>query len=160
MGLSTQTGRFVDYDGTLVFDEKAPETSRLNVTIAAASALTSIPAMDKRLKGPDFFDVANHPRITFVSTAIRRTGPRTGNVIGDLTIKGITRPVALRVTLNFSGAHPLASLLKKYEGVYATGFSARARVLRSDFNMGRFAPLTSDEIDIRIEAELHRTPSR
>ncbi|MCG8562690.1 MAG: YceI family protein [Hyphomicrobiales bacterium] len=157
LGLTTQSGRFTGFDGTLVFDEQAPENSRLDVTIAAASVLTAIPPMDERLKGADFFDVANHPEIRFKSRAVRRTGAKTGEVAGDLTIKGVTRPVMLMVTFNFSGPHPLGPVLAQYKDVHAAAFSAHARVLRSDFKMGKFAPLTSDEIDIRIEAELHRT---
>ncbi|MGI9384280.1 MAG: YceI family protein, partial [Methyloligellaceae bacterium] len=97
------------------------------------------------------------PEIRFKSTSARRTGAKSGEVTGDLTIKGVTRPVTLKVRFNFSGSHPLSPFLDKYKGVYATAFSARTHVLRSDFNMGKFAPLTSDEIEISIEAELHRS---
>ncbi len=156
LGLSTQSGRFTGFDGTLVFDETAPEKSTLDVTIKAASVLTSVPPLDKRLKSDEFFDAEKHPEIRFKSTRVRRTGAKTAEVTGDLTIKGVSKPVTLDVTFNFSGLHPLSAFLKKYKGVQATGFSASARLLRSDFDVGKFAPLTSDEIDLRIEAELHR----
>jgi len=84
------------------------------------------------------------------------TTARTANVEGELTFNGVTRPVTLSVVWNFSGEHPLAKINPTYAGVYASGFSARTQILRSDFGITRSIPLVSDEIRISIETELHR----
>jgi polyisoprenoid-binding protein YceI len=156
VGLSNQSGRFDDFDGTLVFDQQKPENSRVEVTIQTGSIDTDVPALDKDLLSENFFNASTHPQITFVSTKVHQSGTKTGRVTGDLTINGVTKPVTLDVTFNFAGEHPLSPYLEKYKGAQYTGFSARARVLRSEFGMGRFAPLTSDEIDIVIETEMRK----
>ena len=75
---------------------------------------------------------------------------------GDLTVNGVTKPVTLDVTFNFMGEHPLSAYSENYNGAQYVAFSARTRVLRSDFNVGLYAPLTSDTIDIMIETELRK----
>lgn len=156
VGLSNQMGRFDDFDGKLVFDKAKPENSSIEVTIKTKSIDTDVPALDADLLSENFFNSDTHPEITFVSTEVRQTSTKTGMVTGDLTINGVTKPVTLDVTFNFQGEHPLSPFLEKYKGAQYTGFSARATVLRSAFNVGRFAPLTSDEIDILIETEMRR----
>lgn len=158
MGLTTQAGQFLEYQGSLTFDETKPEASTLAVTIQAASITTHVPVLDKKLRGPDFFDAGVHPQITFKSTRVIRTGAKTGRVIGDLTIRGITRPVTMAVTFNFGGVHPLAMALPKYKGAKAVAFSARTEILRSDFGLGKYAPLTSDAVVISIETEMLNRP--
>ncbi|MEO0946038.1 MAG: YceI family protein [Pseudomonadota bacterium] len=87
------------------------------------------------------------PTFPFVSTNVTRTGPATAMVTGDLTIKGITRSVVLNAELNFLGDHPT-------KGHRAAGFHASTTVLRSDFELGAFGPLISDEVKITIATEL------
>jgi polyisoprenoid-binding protein YceI len=108
------------------------------------------------LRSPDFFDVANYPAITFASTQVIVTGERTGQVIGDLTIHGVTRPVTLDVKWNFSGEHPLGLVNPSFSGKFVSGFSATTRLLRSEWGLGRGAPLISDEVDVTIEVEAVR----
>ncbi len=156
LGLSNQSARFDDFDGTLVFDPEKPETSKIEVTIKTASVDSDVPAFDDHLRSSDFFNAEKHPEITFVSTAARKTGSKTGQVDGDLTVNGVTKPVTLDVTFNFMGEHPLSAYSENYKGAQYVAFSARTRVLRSDFNVGLYAPLTSDTIDIMIETELRK----
>ncbi len=156
LGLSNQSARFDDFDGTLVFDPEKPETSKIDVTIKTASVDSDVPAFDDHLKSADFFNAEKHPEITFVSTTVRKTGTETGQVDGDLTINGVTKPVTLDVTFNFMGEHPLSAFNENYKGAQYVAFSARTRVLRSDFNVGLYAPLTSDTVDIMIETELRK----
>ena len=74
---------------------------------------------------------------------------------GDLTIKGITKPVTLDVDAELhAGDHPLGAFIDKYKGRQAAGFNAKGRVLRSEFDLGRNAPLVSDWVDIEINTEL------
>ena len=156
LGLSTQHARFAGFEGSVVFDSENPANSSVEITIDPASVRTISPMLDDELRGADFFDVANHPEITFTSTEVRQTGAAMGLITGDLTIKGQTRPVTLSVTFNFAGEHPLAPYMDWYAGAYYTAFSAHTTILRSDFGVDAYAPLTADEVVIKIEAELRR----
>lgn len=157
VGLSTQSGEFRDVDGTVVFDPKKLAGSKVDVTIQAASIDTGVDRLDTHLKSDDFFNVAKHAVITFKSTAVKQTGVDSGQIVGNLTMNGVTRPVTLDVALLFQGNHPLAPFIKAYAGAPYVAFSGRTSVLRSDFNLGKFAPLTSDKIEIVIETEMRRT---
>lgn len=158
LGLSRQGGRVLQHQGMLELDLENPEASRVEMTMKAASLWTGVEALDRHLRSPDFFHAARHPDITFKSTAVRKTGERAGELDGDLTILGITKQVTLEVTLNFSGEHPLAKINPAYKDLAAVGFSATAKLKRSDWGLQRGAPLISDEVRIVIEAELTRRP--
>jgi polyisoprenoid-binding protein YceI len=157
LGLSRQSARLMDVDGRIQFDPMTPELSSIDVVMKAASIWTGIPEFDQHIKSADYFDVARFPLILFKSTEIRRTSDKTGQVMGDLTIKGITRPVALNVVWNYSGEHPLAKVNPNYRDVYVSGFSATAVLRRSDWDLSLAVPLVSDEIRLSIETELLRS---
>lgn len=159
LGLSRQGGRVLQHQGTLELDLESPEASRVDITMKAASLWTGVEALDRHLRSPDFFHAARHPDIAFKSTAVRKTGERAGEIDGDLTILGVTKQVTLSVTLNFSGEHPLAKINPAYKDLAAVGFSATAKLKRSDWGLQRGAPLISDEVRIAIEAELTRRPA-
>jgi polyisoprenoid-binding protein YceI len=154
LGLSRQSGRILDVDGTLEFDPAAPEAAQLNVTLGTSSIWTGVKELDRLLKSSDYFDASRHPTITFRSTSIRKTGDNTGEVTGDLTIMGQTKPVTLQVTMNYLGEHPLGQINLGYKGKTAAGFSAQALIQRSDWGISRGIPLVSDDIYITIESEL------
>ncbi|MDD9903910.1 MAG: YceI family protein, partial [Rhodospirillaceae bacterium] len=156
VGLSTQSGEFHDEDGSVVFDKAKLANSKLDVTIKADSIDTGVDRLDAHLKNEDFFNVAKHPVITFKSTGVKQTAVDRGQVTGDLTMNGVTKSITLDVALLFEGTHPLAPYIKAYAGAPYVAFSGRTSVLRSDFNLGKFAPLTSDKIDIIIETEMRR----
>ena len=156
LGLSKQTGRIIDVEATLLHDPEKPEESTLEVVMKPASMMTGVADLDRQLKGADYFDAGRHPTITFKSTGIKKTGEKSGEVVGDLTILGITKPVTLDVTLNFSGEHPLAPLNATYRDQFAMGFSAKAKISRSEWGLKRGTPLVSDEIEISIETEMIR----
>jgi polyisoprenoid-binding protein YceI len=152
-GLSRQQGRFTDVSGTLEFDPKQPEASRLDVAIRASSLQTGVDVLDRHLRSTDFFDVAAHPIITFRSTEVRVTGEKTGEVTGDLTILGTTKPVTLQVEWIFAGPHPLGAINPGLTGKSVAVFSARTVIQRSAFGLGRAIPLVSDDIRITIDTE-------
>lgn len=154
LGMSRQSGRFTKVAGSVEFDPAEPEASRVQVTIKAASILTGIEPLDKPLRGPDYFNVAKYPEITFVSTAVRAVTDRTGEVTGDLTMMGMTRPVVLNVVWNYSGEYPLAQISPNFKDKMAAGFSATARIKRSEWGLDRSVPLISDEVLITIETEM------
>ncbi|MEL7047843.1 MAG: YceI family protein [Pseudomonadota bacterium] len=157
LGMSRQSGRFTEITGRVRFNPAEPENSSVTVRIGVASLQTGVPALDRHLVGtPDFFDVRSFPDITFVSKAVALTTSRTANVSGDLTINGQTHPATLSVVWNFDGEHPLAKVNPTYSGVYALGFSARTKILRSRWGIARSIPLVSDEIRIVIETEMLR----
>lgn len=157
LGLSRQSGRFKDVIGRLAFDPAQPEKAEVDVTIKAATVMTGIGALDRVLRDTnDYLRVGDHPDISFKSTEVVPTGPKTANVSGDLTLNGVTKPVSLAVVWNFLGEHPLAGINPIYQGVTAAGFSARTQILRSEWGITRGIPLVSDEIRIAIEVEMHR----
>ena len=155
-GLSRHSGRIVGAEGTLEFDPASPEAARLEAILRPAKIWTGVPALDRLLRSADFFDSAAEPAVTFKSTGIKPTGERKGEVVGDLTIRGTTRSVTLDVTWNFSGEHPLGLLNPSFSGKFVSGFSATTRIQRSEWGLGRGAPLISDEVEIAIEAEMVR----
>lgn len=158
LGVSRQGGRFTDVSGTLEFDEAAPETSKVRVSIKLGSLSTGVAALDSQLlKTREFFDASKHPRITFESTEVRMTSARTGEVTGDLTINGISRSVVLAVVWNYSGPHPMAKINPAFSDQTIAGFSATTQIRRSDWGITRTVPFVSDEIQIGIETELKRT---
>jgi polyisoprenoid-binding protein YceI len=155
-GLSRHSARVVGVEGTLELDTDIPEAARVDVRIDPSKISSGVGALDRLLRSADFFDVAAHPAITFRSTSVVRTGERSGDVSGDLTIRGTTRPVTLAVTWNFTGEHPLGLINPSFAGKFVSGFSATTRLLRSEWGLGRGAPLISDEVDIAIELEAVR----
>lgn len=156
LGLSRQSGRILEYEGMLEFDPLQPEAAKVDVTMKVASIFTGAKQLDRDLRSSDFFDAARYPEITFRSTMVRRTGERNGEVMGDLTIMGESRPVVLQVRWNYTGEHPWAALNPIYRGKFVSGFSAVTTVLRSEWGLKRGIPLVSDEIEISIETELSR----
>ena len=135
LGFSDTIGRFNDADGVIVLDE--------------ASLDTNHEERDEHLRGTDFFNVEAHPTISFVSTAIERTGDETATVTGELTLLGVTQTVVLETTLNALKPHPIPS----YEGVMTAGFSGTTTINRSDFGMNAFVPAVGDEVAIILEIE-------
>ncbi len=146
LGYSITDGRFGDWDADLVIDVDDPTKSKVDVQINIDSLDTFWPERDTHLKGPDFFDVAEHPEATFKTTSVEQTGEKELSVSGDLTIKGITKPVVLEVVVNTVGEHPMA---KKP----AVGFNASTVIKRSDFGMDKFVPYVGDDVSISFSGE-------
>jgi polyisoprenoid-binding protein YceI len=152
VGFAKTLGLFKTVSGSFVFDEAAPAVSDITVTIDAASVYTAHDLRDEHLRNADFLDVRKHPAITFTGTRAVPTGPRTGQVMGELTMLGVTRPVTLDVAWNKSGAYPFG------DKHYAVGISARTTIKRSEWGMTYGIPggLVGDEIEIILEFEAKR----
>jgi polyisoprenoid-binding protein YceI len=99
MGISTVHGRFADVGGTILFDAQAPEKSSVTAVIKSASVTTDNATRDKHLNTPDFFDTATYPEIRFQSTSIRKEGGDKYAVVGNLTIRDVTKQVEFPFTL-------------------------------------------------------------
>lgn len=150
--VSNVRGEFQKLSGTVRFDAARPEATKIEVTIDVASVNTREPKRDDHLRSADFFDVANHPSITFVSRSVRRKDEGFA-VTGDLTIHGVTREVVLDVD-------ELTPEQKDPWGGTRIGASATTRIKRSDFGMTWNAALeaggvlVADEVKIYLEVEL------
>jgi polyisoprenoid-binding protein YceI len=155
VGFERLLGMFREAEGSFVFDERNPAVSAIDVTIKAASVFTNHDKRDEHLRGPDFLWVEKYPEMTFRGTSAEQTGPGSGKVIGDLTMRGVTKPVTLDVVLNKSGQYPFGDMH------YATGISARAKIKRSDFGMTYAVEsgLVGDEVEIILEFEAIRQAS-
>lgn len=145
MGMSKQILRFNQTTGTVVLD-KAAKQAEVDVTIDMNSVDTGVEVFNGHIKGADFLDTAQFPTATFKSTKVVFEGDKPVSIEGNLTIKGITKPVTLKVTSFFNGEHPM---LKKE----AVGANAETVIKRSEFNAGKFAPAVSDEVTIDIALE-------
>jgi polyisoprenoid-binding protein YceI len=148
LGFSDMIGKFTDYDGSFTFDPAAPEKSTLQAVIRPKGVQTSSAKLDEHLQNKDFFNSAQFPEIRFVSTGIKVTGENTGDVSGNLTMLGVTKPAVLRVRFNKADFYPM-------NGAFAAGFSADLNIKRSDFGMSYGVPMVSDEVRLHIETEGH-----
>lgn len=145
-GFSQPSAHFGISEGTLVYDAANVARSSVQVTMPITGIDSFVDKLDEHLTGGDFFDAGKFPNATFKSTSVAAAGTNKLTVTGDLTIKDITKPVTLDVTLNGAGEHPM---LKKQ----AIGFSATATIKRTDFGVGAYAPNVSDEVQLRITTE-------
>ncbi len=145
-GYSNPTADLGLGEGTLVFDEQNPAQSSVEVTLPLAKLDTHVPDLDTHLKKADFLDAAKYPVATFKSTRVEPLGGNRYKVDGNLTVHGVTKPVTLDATLNRIGPHPMTK-------VQAIGFDATATLKRSDFGVGAYVPMVSDEIKVRITTE-------
>ena len=146
LGYSIQMSRFDKATGTVTLD-KAAKTAAVDIVIDTKSVNTGSATFNEHIQGEDFLDTTKYSTATFKSTKVNFDGDKPASIEGNLTLKGVTKPVTLTVT-NFKAApHPM---LKKD----AIGANATTKVKRTDFNMGKNAPYVGDEvtIDIAIEA--------
>jgi polyisoprenoid-binding protein YceI len=114
--ISKVRGRFTDFDGAIAFDEAHPERSTVEFTIQAGSIDTGTPDRDAHLRGEDFFAVDKYPTIAFRSTSIAAKGGERFDVIGDLTIRGVTRQVAIPVDFLGTATDPWGNQKIAFEG--------------------------------------------
>ena len=149
LGFSNYVGRFEVANAALNFDAENPTAAELEAIVEIASLDVANDEFAKTLIGPAWFSAAEFPEAIFRSTNIDVTGETSGVVTGDLTLKGVTKPVSLNVSFNGGDNDPL-------RGGYAIGFSASGTFNRSDFGVSRFLGPVSDEVTIDIEAEFVR----
>jgi len=120
-------GSFTEFEGTIEIGD-SPENSKVSATIQAASITTNNEMRDGHLKSADFLDLENHPTLTFVSTSVVPKGGDEYDLIGDLTIRGVTKQVTWKLTYNGTGP-------SMQEGVTIAGFEATTEIDRRDFNV-------------------------
>lgn len=146
LGYAKLMGQFTDFGGTLSFDPENVGASKLAVSIKTASIETQMAERNKHLRGADWFNATEFPEMKFVGKTFTKKDDKTGTIVGELTLLGVTKPVTLDVTFNKLGVNPL-------DKINSVGFSAKTSVKRSDFGMKTFLPAIGDQIDIAIEVE-------
>ncbi|EMR5774473.1 YceI family protein [Acinetobacter baumannii] len=145
-GFSTPSANFSDIQGVIKVDNAKPANSSVNVTIPLSSVNTNVPALDKEFQEEAWFNAAKYPNITFKSTKVETKDKKHFKITGDLTVKGITKPIVLDAVLNKQGEHPMAK-------VPAIGFNATTSFNRSDFGLGNYVPNVGDKITVNITTE-------
>ncbi|MBY0407178.1 MAG: YceI family protein [Rickettsiales bacterium] len=156
LGLSNYTARFAKVSGTMDFDPADPTKSTLKVSVDPLSVKTDYPDaatkdFDKELAtGKDWFNGTEFRAITFTSTQIVKTGANTGDITGDLTFLGVTKPLVLHAT--FNGAYSK----KPFMDTPGMGFSATGTLKRSEWGMTTYIPNLGDEVQLVIETEFDK----
>ena len=146
LGYSTSYGMFSGFNGEIQFDQEDPAASSVTVSFPVKTMLTGWQERFDHFMSPDFFDATDEEMVTFTSTSIEVTGEGTAVITGDLTLNDVTKSVVLDAKLNQVGDHPMA-------GKPWAGFDATTTLLRSDYNLGQFAPFVSDEVVVNISVE-------
>jgi len=145
-------GQFDKFSGTIEFDEQNPTQTKVNVEIEATSVNTKTTDRDNHLRSADFLDAANYPKLTFVSKNIALVDKTHARMTGDLTIRGVTKPVTLEVEYVGSSKTPW--------GTTSAGFNAKTKINRKDWGLEWNAALETggvvvgDDVNITIEMEL------
>ncbi|MCH7330189.1 YceI family protein [Acinetobacter modestus] len=149
-GFSTPSANFTDIQGTIKVDNAKPANSSVEVTIPLSSVNTNVVALDKEFQEEAWFNAAKYPNITFKSTKVETKDKKHFKITGDLTVKGVTKPVVLDAVLNKQGEHPMAK-------VPAIGFNATTSFNRSAFGIGNYVPNVGDKITVNITTEATAT---
>lgn len=144
-GFSHPVARLEKISGNLLLDRSDMTRSSISVTLPLTGLRSGDDLLDTRLKGAEFLDLARYPVITFKSTRTEVVGPHGLKVTGDLSVHGITRSVTLDVTIN--------RISSTSDKEVTAGFDADVTLRRSDFGVGRYVPMTSDELSVHVTLE-------
>jgi polyisoprenoid-binding protein YceI len=150
MGISTVRGTFTKLSGTVRYDPADTKNNSVEVTIEAASVDSRVEMRDNDLRSDHFFDVQKYPTIAFRSTKVESAGTDKLKITGDLTIRGITKPV----TLDVDGP---SKPVKDGQGRLHMGVSATGTANRTDFGMTGYQGVVGNEVTLTIDAELVQT---
>ena len=144
MGLDRSYFRMTKFDGSFDYDPAHPDAAKVNISVDANSFDQGDPAISNEF-AKEFLDAPNHGTVTFSSTGLKRTGKDTGVLTGDLTLAGVTRPIALNVTFNG---------LRTGMGPPRVGFTATGTVHRADSGVGKAMPLAMiGDVDLDVTME-------
>lgn len=155
--ISTVTGKFEKFDGTVYASSDDFSDAEVEFSAEAASINTGVADRDAHLKSPDFFDAATHPKLTFKSTSIKKTGDNEYLMKGDLSIRGVTKPVELNVEYGGTTKDPW--------GNTKAGFEITGKINRKDYGLTWSAAtetgglVVGDEVKLQLGIELARQQS-
>ena len=147
LGLSNPTLSFDDFTIDLNLDNADPTKSTVSVTVTTDSVITGSDIWKQHLTSDGWLNTSDFPTITFDSTSVEAAGDGMYKVAGNATVKGITKPITLDVTINAAMNHPMS-------GKPVIGLDASGSLLRSDFGLGKNAPYVSDEVALNISVEM------
>jgi polyisoprenoid-binding protein YceI len=150
LGLSNPTLSFDDFAIDLNLDNADPSKSTVSVSIAADSIVTGSDIFKQHINSDGWLDTGGFPTISFESTSMEAAGDDMYKVMGNVTVKGVTKPLTLDVKINAAMNHPMS-------GKPVIGLDATGNLLRSDFGLGKFAPNISDEIALNISVEMNKS---
>jgi polyisoprenoid-binding protein YceI len=144
LGFSQYTGQFVQPTGSMTIDPRRPEATRVEIVFPIAKVSTTVSALDAHLRKADFFDAEKYPEGRFVSTRVSTRGTNA-TIEGNLTLRGVTRPVVLDARFIGAGPNPMSKRA-------TIGFAATTTIKRSDFGINYGIPAVSDRVDLVINA--------
>lgn len=145
LGYSWLYGTFKDFDGQFSFDAAKPEASTVRVTLKTASVDTNHAERDKHLRSDDFLNTGEHPTATFNSTSVKSTGEGRADITGDLTLNGVTKPIAINASFIGEGKDPW--------GGYRAGFEGTTSIKLADFGIKTNLGPASEEVTLTISVE-------
>jgi polyisoprenoid-binding protein YceI len=145
LGYSWLYGRFNDFSGSFSYDEKDPAAAKVEVVIKTASVDSNHAERDKHLRGADFLDVAKYPEARFKSISYKPTGPGKATLTGELTLRGVTKPISIDVTEVGHGKDPW--------GGYRRGFEGTTRLRLKDFGIPKDLGPASAELEMTLSVE-------
>ncbi|MFT8896084.1 MAG: YceI family protein [Acetobacter sp.] len=142
-GFTNYSGLFSDASGTLKFNPKHLDKTKLDVTLKIDSVQTTSPRLTDELKKSDWFDSAQFPTATFVSSSVTPTGEGEADITGNLTIHGVTKPSTIHARFIGAGVNPM-------DKAYTIGFEGTATVKRSEFGISKYLPVVGDDVTLTI----------
>ena len=145
LGYSWLYGTFRDFDGHFSFDAAQPETSKIQVNLKTASVDSNHAERDKHLRSPDFLNVAKHPTATFESTQVKPNGNGSFDILGNLSLNGVTKPVTIAARFIGEGKDPW--------GGYRAGFEGSTRLKLKDFDIQKDLGPASQEVELILSVE-------
>ncbi|MFC0669753.1 YceI family protein [Azotobacter chroococcum] len=145
LGYSWLYGTFRDFDGHFSFDAAQPETSKIQVNLKTASVDSNHAERDKHLRSPDFLNVAKHPTATFESTQVKPNGNGSFDILGNLSLNGVTKPVVIAARFIGEGKDPW--------GGYRAGFEGRTKLKLKDFDIQKDLGPASQEVELILSVE-------
>lgn len=145
LGFSWLSGRFDRFSGTFSYDEKAPEASKVNVEIDTASVNSNHAERDKHLRNSDFLDVDKFPKATFVSKSVTASGEGKATIVGDLTLRGVTKEVVVDATYVGGGTDPW--------GGERVGFTGTTKLTLADYGITFNLGPEGKEVELILDVE-------
>jgi len=145
LGYSWLTGRFDTFSGTFNFDPANPAASKISIEIDTASINSNHAKRDKHIRSKDFLDVDTYPKATFVSTSAEKTGDKTGLIKGNLTLHGVTKPIAIKAEYIGGGKDPW--------GGYREGFAGTVDITLGQFGIKNILGPASEKIELSLHVE-------
>ena len=150
-GFTDYSGALGGATGSLSLDSQRPSSSKLTVSVPVGSLVSTVPALDAELKGPQFLDAAKFSDAQFAADRITVTGKGRATIVGKLTLHGVSQPLTLDARFIGAGINPINK-------AYTVGFEGTGTIKRSAFGIMQYLPLVGDDVQLTIHAAFERQP--